>query len=256
MTPKCSITAIIKNYAALCAHLPVRQKHVNFVCLHQSDHCSSEYGFVSQYKWSQKKFWLGNTKHAVRSCCIDAPWVHHKTTKWSRVLGGSGWCSGIIPSAKISWGLRRCRVAELVPDLMSWCASLSQNRTCGSCSSAIVTTRFFFLIIIIIITNPLYKFKILMLTSQQLVVHNLPHHPSSEVGHVFLWIQKRACEPLLGNHHDDYLTDIAVDVDVVCDYLRECDWLVFGNVICIFACEHSTVATIHLLWDFLGIKKE
>lgn len=38
---------------------------------------------------------------------------------------------------------------------------------------------------------------------------------------------------------------------MVCDYLCESDWLVFGNVICIFACEHSTVTTIHLLWDFL-----
>lgn len=36
-----------------------------------------------------------------------------------------------------------------------------------------------------------------------------------------------------------------------CAYLCECDWLVFGNVICILACEHSTVTAIHLLWDFL-----
>lgn len=44
-----------------------------------------------------------------------------------------------------------------------------------------------------------------------------------------------------------------------CDYLCECDWLVFGKVIGIFACEHSTVATIHLLWDLLkaeGKKKD
>lgn len=34
-------------------------------------------------------------------------------------------------------------------------------------------------------------------------------------------------------------------------YLCEGDWLVFGNVICILAGEHSTVTTVHLLWDFL-----
>lgn len=43
---------------------------------------------------------------------------------------------------------------------------------------------------------------------------------------------------------------------VVCDYLCESDWLVFGNVICIFAREHSTVTTIHLLWDFLRAEEK
>lgn len=55
---------------------------------------------------------------------------------------------------------------------------------------------------------------------QQFMLQNLPNHPFSEVGHV-----------------------------VLC----ECDRLVFGDVICIFACEHSTVATIHLLWDLTAL---
>lgn len=38
-------------------------------------------------------------------------------------------------------------------------------------------------------------------------------------------------------------------------YLCECDWLVFGNVICVLAGEHSTVTTVHLLWDFLKEKE-
>lgn len=37
-------------------------------------------------------------------------------------------------------------------------------------------------------------------------------------------------------------------------HLCECDWLVFGNVVCIFTCEHSTVTAIHLLRDFLKAK--
>lgn len=91
-----------------------------------------------------------------------------------------------------------------------------------------------------------YKF---IQTSQQLMVHNLPNHPSSEVGHVFLWIKEKR---FLGHYFNYQMTLLC---DALCDYLCECDWLVFGNVICIFACEHSTVATIHLLWDFLKIKR-
>lgn len=39
-------------------------------------------------------------------------------------------------------------------------------------------------------------------------------------------------------------------------YLCEFDWLFFGNVFCIFACKHSTVTTVHLLWDFLRTNKK
>lgn len=53
-----------------------------------------------------------------------------------------------------------------------------------------------------------------------------------------------------------WLTRLILFVGADCSYLCKCDWLVFGNVICIFACEHSTVTTIHLLWDFLRAKGE
>lgn len=39
-------------------------------------------------------------------------------------------------------------------------------------------------------------------------------------------------------------------------YLCKFDWLFFGDVFCIFARKHSTVATIHLLWDFLKRNRE
>lgn len=139
--------------------------------------------------WFQRQFWLGDTKHAVFQllywCSMGAP-----KNKVEYSTGGSAWCSSIIPSARISWGFRGCRAAELVPDLMSWCASLSQNRTTvkwiplldvARPSSSISNT-----------VNRLYEFTILILTSQQLMVHNLPHHPSSEVGHVFLWIKEKS----------------------------------------------------------------
>lgn len=38
-------------------------------------------------------------------------------------------------------------------------------------------------------------------------------------------------------------------------YLCECDWLVFGDVICILAGEHSAVTAVHLLRDFLNEKE-
>ena len=34
-------------------------------------------------------------------------------------------------------------------------------------------------------------------------------------------------------------------------YLCEVDWSVFGNAVSIFAGKHATVASIHLLWNFL-----
>ena len=34
-------------------------------------------------------------------------------------------------------------------------------------------------------------------------------------------------------------------------HLCEVDWSVFGNAVSIFASKHSTVTSIHLLWDFL-----
>lgn len=86
--------------------------------------------------------------------------------------------------------------------------------------------------------------------SQQLPVHNLPNHPSPEVGHVFL---ERKAEVSL----DFWLVCLFVLVQSCVLfvqstlYLCECDWLVFGDVICILAGKHSTVTTVHLLWDFL-----
>lgn len=38
-------------------------------------------------------------------------------------------------------------------------------------------------------------------------------------------------------------------------YLCEVDWSVFGNAVSIFAGKHATVASIHLLWNFLKGKK-
>lgn len=40
------------------------------------------------------------------------------------------------------------------------------------------------------------------------------------------------------------------------NYLCKFDWLLFGNVFCIFARKHSTVAAVHLLWDFLRRNKK
>lgn len=40
------------------AHFPVRQKHVNFVRVHQTEHCPSEYGVIMQTL--QNGFWLSS----------------------------------------------------------------------------------------------------------------------------------------------------------------------------------------------------
>lgn len=91
---------------------------------------------------------------------------------------------------------------------------------------------------------------VLVSLSQQFTVDDLPNHPSSEVGHVFLW----GAEVILvfprsatGFNRINCLSRPWIGVN----YLCECDWLIFGNVICIFACKHPAVAAVHLLWDFL-----
>lgn len=38
-------------------------------------------------------------------------------------------------------------------------------------------------------------------------------------------------------------------------HLCECDWPVFGDVLSIFACEHSAITSIHLLRNLLRIRK-
>lgn len=94
------------------------------------------------------------------------------------------------------------------------------------------------------------EFTSLGLTSQQLTVHNLPNHPSPEVRHVFLGIKGGVSWHISAHHSDNSSPAFMMS------YLCECDWLVFGNVICIFACEHSTVTAVHLLWDFLIEKQK
>lgn len=54
-------------------------------------------------------------------------------------------------------------------------------------------------------------------------MEDFPDHPLPEVGHVLL------CEV---------------------------DWSVFGNTVSIFAGKHATVASIHLLWNFLAFLAE
>ena len=39
-------------------------------------------------------------------------------------------------------------------------------------------------------------------------------------------------------------------------HLCEVDWSVFGNAVSIFAGKHATVASIHLLWNFLKGQKQ
>lgn len=200
VTPKCSITVVIKIMQHN-THLPVWQKTCKRCTSAPNLRLRLRVWFVSQYKCDFKNSsgWaIQNTQ--CFSCYTDVPLVHQKV-KWIRGLGGNAWCSSNAPSAKISWVLRGCRAAELVPDLMSWCAGLSQNRTpevdpADVRSSA--TTRIFNFV------SRLYKFTILILTSQQFMVHKLPNHPFSEVGHVFLWTKERSRKPFLGHYQDDY----------------------------------------------------
>lgn len=60
-------------------------------------------------------------------------------------------------------------------------------------------------------------------SSQELPVEDLPDHSLPEIWHVLL------CKV---------------------------DWSVFGNAVGIFASKHSTVTSIHLLWDFLAFLAE
>lgn len=78
--------------------------------------------------------------------------------------------------------LKRMEIAELVPDQMSWCESCSQNSSLPSVSlfpgSKTQPSSW--------CVRQLYNFTIVILTSQQLVVYNLPNHPFSEIWHMFL----------------------------------------------------------------------
>lgn len=91
-------------------------------------------------------------------------------------------------------------------------------------------------------------------TSQQLTVQQLPNHPSSEIRHVSLSrkdsVKKRGSflTTITKQHRCNEIMGL--------NYLCKFDWLFFGDVFCIFARKHSTVAAIHLLWDFLRWNKK
>lgn len=60
------------------------------MCLHQTEHCCSEYG-LSQYKLFHYQFWLWNTNMQCFSCYTDAPRLHQCQISWRTKLGGSAW---------------------------------------------------------------------------------------------------------------------------------------------------------------------
>ena len=194
---------------------------------------------VSQYKCEFRidSGWVVENTQCF-SCYTDAPWWHRNTNKLESKTGRQCLAASAVScqptAAEGCVGLRGWRVAELVfPDpVMSWCASFSQDNTtvaqllCGTQWAE--DTRF---------TNP----DITTACGSQ------SPKPSSSWSRACVSVNEksRSQDTLMRTSPEESL------LLLFGDYLCECDWLVFGNVICIFAREHSTVATVHLLRDFL-----
>lgn len=87
--------------------------------------------------------------------------------------------------------------------------------------------------------------------SQEFLVEDFPNHSSSEIGHVFLFDERKWLVPPHTTMTNIMFTTLGQRA--VHAYLCECDWPVFGDVLGILACEHPTVTSIHLLRNLLRI---